>query len=87
MNEEINFGSSANPIDEMEKLLKISGIGSWTAKYIAMRAMEWPDAFLETDAGIKNAFEGYKPKELLEMSEAWKPWRSYATVNIWNAFY
>ena len=52
-----------------------------------MRAMSWTDAFLETDAGIKKALAGYTSKELLKMSEEWKPWRSYATVNIWNSLY
>lgn len=81
---EIYFDFCANPQEEMEKLMKIRGIGSWTAQYIAMRAMEWPDAFLETDAGVKKALHPYTSKELLTMSEAWRPWRSYATVNLWN---
>ena len=80
----INFGVSAKPEDEIKKLMKIRGIGSWTAQYIAMRAMEWPDAFLETDAGIKKALPGYTSKELLQLAEAWRPWRSYATINLWN---
>jgi AraC family transcriptional regulator of adaptative response / DNA-3-methyladenine glycosylase II len=69
----------------MKKLMAIRGIGSWTAQYIAMRTMGWPDAFLETDAGVKKALPRYTAKELLEMAEAWRPWRSYATVNLWNA--
>lgn len=32
--------------------------GSWTAQYIAMRTMAWPDAFLEMDVGIKKALPG-----------------------------
>ena len=79
------FGLCARPEEEIEKLKAIRGIGSWTAQYIAMRAMEWPDAFLETDAGVKKALGSRPPKELLEMAEAWRPWRSYATVNLWNA--
>lgn len=43
----------------MQKLQAIRGIGSWTAQYIAMRAMGWPDAFLPTDAGIKGAAGSY----------------------------
>jgi AraC family transcriptional regulator of adaptative response / DNA-3-methyladenine glycosylase II len=82
---EINFGLCAMPEEEMKKLTAIRGIGSWTAQYIAMRAMEWPDAFLETDAGVKKALEPYTSKELLEMAEAWRPWRSYATINLWNS--
>jgi AraC family transcriptional regulator of adaptative response / DNA-3-methyladenine glycosylase II len=82
---DIDVDSCARPEEEMKKLMKIRGIGSWTAQYIAMRAMEWPDAFLETDAGVKKALEPNTPKELLEMAEAWRPWRSYAIVNLWNA--
>ena len=80
----INFDLCAGPEEEMKKLMMIKGIGSWTAKYIAMRSMEWPDAFLETDAGIKKALQHYSPKEILIMAEAWRPYRSYATVNLWN---
>lgn len=83
--DEINFKPCAGPEEEMKKLTAIRGIGSWTAQYIAMRAMEWPDAFLETDAGVKKALHPRTPKELLKMAEAWRPWRSYATVNLWNS--
>ncbi|MDR1390400.1 MAG: helix-turn-helix domain-containing protein [Treponema sp.] len=81
----IDFDLCARPEEEIKKLMNIRGIGSWTAQYIAMRAMEWPDAFLETDAGVKKALQPYTSKELLKMAEAWRPWRSYATVNLWNS--
>jgi AraC family transcriptional regulator of adaptative response / DNA-3-methyladenine glycosylase II len=81
---DIDLGLPAQPEEEMKKLTAIRGIGSWTAQYIAMRAMEWPDAFLETDAGVKKALPGHTPKELLIIAEAWRPWRSYATINLWN---
>jgi AraC family transcriptional regulator of adaptative response / DNA-3-methyladenine glycosylase II len=70
--------------EEIRKLMAIKGIGNWTAHYIAMRTMGWTDAFLETDAGIKKALQPYTSKELLQLAEPWRPWRSYATVNIWN---
>lgn len=82
--DKIDFGLCAQPEEEIRKLMAIRGIGSWTAQYIAMRAMEWPDAFLETDVGVKKALESYTSKELLKMAEAWRPWRSYATINLWN---
>lgn len=78
-------GLCLQPEAEMKKLLAIPGIGNWTAHYIAMRAMGWPDAFLETDAGVKKAMEPYTSKELREMAEAWRPWRSYATMTLWNS--
>ncbi|RAV03477.1 adenosine deaminase [Paenibacillus sp. YN15] len=82
---EIDVNLPARPEEEMKKLMTIRGIGSWTAQYIAMRAMEWPDAFLETDAGVKKALQPHTSKELLKMAEAWRPWRSYATVSLWNS--
>ena len=77
----------AKPEEEMKKLTAIPGIGSWTAGYIAMRTMGWTDAFLETDAGIKKALPGRTAKELLGLAEPWRPWRSYATISLWNSLY
>lgn len=82
--DKIGFMHCSHPQKEMEKLMQIKGIGKWTAQYIAMRAMGWPDAFLETDAGIKKALAPRTAKEMLQMAEAWRPWRSYATINLWN---
>lgn len=81
---ELHLDCCTQPEEEMKKLMAMRGIGSWTAQYIAMRAMAWPDAFLETDAGIKKALPSCTSKELLQMAEQWRPWRSYATINLWN---
>lgn len=81
----IDFGIFADPEKEVEKLMQLPGIGTWTAKYIAMRAIGWPDAFLETDYGIKKALEPMTVKEMRTKAEAWKPWRSYATICLWNS--
>lgn len=85
VNKEIDFNFCIHPEEEIKKLMKISGIGNWTAQYIAMRAMGWTDAFLETDYGVKKALPSYTPKEILILAEAWRPWRSYAVVNLWNS--
>lgn len=81
----INLNLGAQPEDEIKKLLEISGIGPWTANYIAMRAMGWPDVFLETDYGIKKALKTYDKKGITELAKEWQPWRSYATMNLWNS--
>ncbi len=80
---EIHLDQSADPEREMEKLQALRGIGGWTAQYVAMRTMGWPDAFLETDAGVKHALPDRSAKELLALAERWRPWRSYAVVNLW----
>ena len=36
-----------------QKLLKLKGIGPWTAEYLSMRGLSWPDAFPFTDLMIK----------------------------------
>jgi len=82
---EIDFGLTAAPEDEIKKLLALPGIGEWTAHYIAMRAMGWTDAFLQTDAGVKKALAPHNEKEMLALAEKWRPWRSYAVVQLWNS--
>ncbi|MDR1088273.1 MAG: helix-turn-helix domain-containing protein [Coriobacteriales bacterium] len=81
----INYGLSAQPETEMAKLVTLPGIGPWSSQYIAMRAMGWPDAFLDTDHGVKKALAQYTPEQIRELSEDWRPWRSYATVALWNS--
>jgi 3-methyladenine DNA glycosylase/8-oxoguanine DNA glycosylase len=81
---DVDFNFCAQPETEMQKLMTVPGIGAWTAQYIAMRAMGWPDAFLHTDYGVKKALEPRTPKEILDLAEVWRPWRSYATINLWN---
>ena len=80
---ELRLDQSADPQREMKKLRALRGIGSWTAQYITMRTMGWPDAFLETDAGVKRALPDCSPGERLALAERWRPWRSYAVVNLW----
>lgn len=84
-NGELDFSLCVQPEDEMKKLMSVPGIGAWTAHYIAMRAMGWPDAFPHTDHGVKKALAPMSGDEILKTAEAWRPWRSYATVNLWNS--
>jgi len=81
----LDLSAEADPETQMTRLLALPGIGSWTAQYIAMRALGWPDAFLETDAGVKKALAPRTAKEMLQLAEAWRPWRSYAVLNLWFA--
>ncbi len=68
----------------LAKLVALPGIGAWTAHYIAMRALGWPDAFLPTDVGVLRALGEKKPASALARSEAWRPWRSYAVIHLWR---
>jgi AraC family transcriptional regulator of adaptative response / DNA-3-methyladenine glycosylase II len=68
----------------LAKLVALPGIGTWTAHYIAMRALGWPDAFVATDVGVLRALREKNPARALARSEAWRPWRSYAVVHLWR---
>ncbi len=73
----------ANVESQIEDLKKLPGIGEWTAQYIAMRALDWPDAFPHTDCGVKKAMPGMAPDDILKYAERWRPWRAYATMYLW----
>ncbi len=69
-------------------LKELPGIGDWTAQYIAMRALRWPDAFPAGDIALQKALgvTGAKnpAREAEAASQAWKPWRSYAVLRAWH---
>ena len=81
---EILIGHEADPLEEIKRLQNIRNISGWTARYIAMRVMGWPDVFLEDDAEIHHALSDYTPMDILKLSERWRPWRSYAVINLWQ---
>lgn len=82
---EIELSPRANREEQRRKLLALPGFGPWTVEYIAMRALGQTDAFPHTDYGVKKALDGLTVKEILAAAEKWRPWRSYATVNLWNS--
>jgi AraC family transcriptional regulator of adaptative response / DNA-3-methyladenine glycosylase II len=68
----------------LEKLRALPGIGEWTAQYLAMRALAWPDAFPHTDLGVMRSLGERNPKRVLALAEAWRPWRAYAVLHLWH---
>jgi AraC family transcriptional regulator, regulatory protein of adaptative response / DNA-3-methyladenine glycosylase II len=74
---------SHNPDEFIERLAGLPGIGPWTAQYIAMRALRWPDAFPKEDVAVRNNLGGVTAKAAETLSHAWRPWRSYAVMHVW----
>src|SRR5690606_8501469 len=66
------------------ELCALPGIGDWTAHYIALRALSEPDAFPAADLGLLKALGTDKPKEAKARAEAWRPWRAYAAIYLWQ---
>jgi AraC family transcriptional regulator, regulatory protein of adaptative response / DNA-3-methyladenine glycosylase II len=82
---ELNLNPTANVEVTIAQLLDIPGIGDWTAQYIAMRALAWPDAFPHTDYGVMKALNESNPRKVLALAEAWRPWRAYAVMHLWQS--
>ncbi|RZL86980.1 MAG: DNA-3-methyladenine glycosylase 2 family protein [Variovorax sp.] len=66
-------------------LQALPGIGDWTAQYIAMRALRWPDAFPAGDVALQKALGVSSTRAAAEASLAWRPWRSYAVLRAWHS--
>jgi AraC family transcriptional regulator of adaptative response / DNA-3-methyladenine glycosylase II len=69
----------------LDTLRSLPGVGEWTAQYVAMRALGWPDAFPHTDLGVMKALGERNPRRVLEAAEAWRPWRAYAVMHLWQS--
>ncbi len=63
----------------------LPGVGPWTAEYIAMRALAWPDAFPHPDVAVLKAMKRSKPAQALALAESWRPWRAYAVLHLWKS--
>ncbi len=73
-----------DPGDTIDRLLALPGIGRWTAEYIAMRALGWADAFPHGDVALRNSLGGVTTARAEELAQAWRPWRSYAAMHLWQ---
>jgi AraC family transcriptional regulator of adaptative response / DNA-3-methyladenine glycosylase II len=80
----ISFEGVVAPEDFLSRICEIPGIGAWTAQYVAMRALGEPDAFPSGDLGLLRSLGLTNSIELERRSEAWRPWRAYATMYLWS---
>ncbi len=84
----LQLHGGADVQETIAALKALPGIGDWTAQYIAMRALRWPDAFPAGDVALHKILGvlGLKnPARLAEAASlAWKPWRSYAVIRTWS---
>src|ERR1019366_3132417 len=87
--QELILDASADREETATRLQALPGVGPWTAAYIAMRALNDPDAFPTSDLGLRRAFEQHglaaDLKSIERHAEAWRPWRAYATQHLWTS--
>jgi AraC family transcriptional regulator of adaptative response / DNA-3-methyladenine glycosylase II len=87
LNGEIDFRAGQRLDEFVERATQLPGIGLWTAHYVAMRALNHPDAFPASDQIVRKVLSADKPRsesKVESLSQAWRPWRAYATLHLWN---
>jgi AraC family transcriptional regulator of adaptative response / DNA-3-methyladenine glycosylase II len=74
------------PVEEtMARLCDIPGIGPWTAHYVAMRGLGWPDAFVASDVALQKALGVASAHATETLAASWRPWRAYAVMHLWTS--
>ena len=78
----LDLDPGTDPAEAAARLSELPGIGPWTVAYILMRAIHDPDAYPETDLGLRRAIErlGCAPAR----ADRWRPWRAYAALHLWT---
>lgn len=78
----------ADPHATHARLLTLPGVGPWTASYLVMRGLHWPDAFPAGDVALQTALHTrhlpHPQHATTQRAQAWQPWRSYAAVALWQ---
>lgn len=82
-------GLSSHDDDAVVDLLtEIRGVGEWTARMYLLFALGREDVLPLGDLAIRRAIEGLYDAEnrgeMRDIGEAWRPYRSYATVLLWR---
>jgi DNA-3-methyladenine glycosylase II len=86
----LNVSHGDDVAELRRQLLAMPGIGPWTVEYVAMRAWRDPDAWPASDLVLMNLMTRQEPS-LTRLAlhkaraEAWRPWRAYAAMHIWNS--
>ncbi|MGO4765766.1 AlkA N-terminal domain-containing protein [Cupriavidus sp. 2KB_3] len=83
---EIALDPLAPPEETVARLREVDGIGDWTAQYIAMRALGWPDAFPATDYALRKVLAVSTVRAMHDRTAQWAPWRAYAAIHLWHRY-
>lgn len=77
------------PDEAMQKLQTLVGIGRWTAEYVSLRGLGYPDSIPAGDVALQRAIgRAYYGRpateaEVRTIAQPWAPWRGYAAMCWW----
>lgn len=76
----------------IEEIVAVRGLGQWTAEMFLIFHLERPDVLSGGDLGIRKAIqieygleEMPPPKQVIEIGEPWRPYRSLASLYLWES--
>ena len=81
----VDLSSGSDPEQLMEQLQTVRGLGPWTAHYLAMRVLRWPNAFPGGDLALRKALGVVSASAAQARATAWQPWRAYAVMHLWSS--
>ncbi|MGY8526662.1 DNA-3-methyladenine glycosylase 2 family protein [Paracidovorax citrulli] len=82
----LSLDPEAPPEQTVAALCEIDGVGDWTAQYVAMRALGWPDAFPASDYALRKVLGMASPSQVRRLAAQWAPWRAYAAMHLWERY-
>jgi DNA-3-methyladenine glycosylase II len=95
INKELDIEALATLPDPEVKiaLIKIKGIGDWTADIYLLMALLRPDIWPKGDLALAVAMQSVKRlptrptnDQLAELAESWRPWRAVAARLLWHHY-
>ena len=76
----------------VERLTAVHGIGRWTVEMLLIFQLGRPDVLPVDDLGVRKGYaiahklaEMPKPKELIELADSWRPYRTVGSWFCWRA--
>ncbi|MBA4097151.1 MAG: hypothetical protein C0484_10345 [Rhodospirillum sp.] len=75
-------------------ITSVKGLGVWSAEVFLLFSLQRPDVLPAHDLGLivaaqrmKRLKERPSPKQLREIAEPWRPYRSYASRMLWHYYH
>lgn len=91
-NRQLHIGKLNKLPDEevIKELIKVKGIGPWTAEMFLMFSLGRADVFPVDDLGIRKGVQKLVDKpinqgKIAKFSIRWKPWRTVASWYLWRS--
>jgi len=88
----LNKLNELSDAEVIEELVKVKGIGPWTAEMFLMFSLGREDVFSYGDLGLRHAIQklyNFKKeptiKQMEKITSKWSPYRTYAALLLWKS--